>query len=421
VTNLANGNSYAYDANGNMTSRNVGGQSFTLVYDTENRLVSVTGAATASFYYDADGKQVIGTVNGVTTYYVGQHYEKKSGVVTKYYFAGAMRLAVRTGGTLSYLLGDHLGSSSVTTDANGGYSAQELYKAFGETRYSYGTLGTDYHFTGQREEASLGIYYFNARWMDPSLGRFTQPDTIVPTQTQGTQAWDRYAFVNNNPVRYTDPTGHRCVAEDGEDEGCLNDDGSKGAGFTGYASSSSGSSSNASKGCGGQWQRTCRGGEPPVSNLALMSTLLDSYAFGLNAIYAIVGDLVGFVCPGCYGFVESVYQYYMILPNSVSTIAMGLWIADGIESGETSFSVTQTSLDATITLSVSQDSLISVASNIAGWTVLRDPNLASMVDAGVAGYDFARLGAIPGINFTLPSFINPTISYNTSTGWDFSW
>jgi hypothetical protein len=34
------------------------------------------------------------------------------------------------------------------------------------------------------------------------------PDSIVPTGSQGTQAWDRYAFVNNNPVRYTDPTGH---------------------------------------------------------------------------------------------------------------------------------------------------------------------------------------------------------------------
>jgi hypothetical protein len=40
------------------------------------------------------------------------------------------------------------------------------------------------------------------------VGRFTQPDTIVPTSTQGTQAWDRYAYVNNNPVRYTDPSGH---------------------------------------------------------------------------------------------------------------------------------------------------------------------------------------------------------------------
>jgi RHS repeat-associated protein len=168
----------------------------------------VTGASTANFYYDADGAQVKTIVNGVTTYYVGNHYEVKNSVVTKYYFAGATRLAVRTGGTLSYLLGDHIGSSSVTTDANGVKTASALYKAFGETRFSAGALGTDYKFTGQREEASLGIYYFNARWMDPSLGRFTSPDSIVPTSTQGTQAWDRYAFVNNNPVRYNDPTGH---------------------------------------------------------------------------------------------------------------------------------------------------------------------------------------------------------------------
>ena len=58
VTTLSNGNTYGYDANGNMTSRYVGGQSFTLNYDSENRLVSVSGAATASFSYDADGKQV---------------------------------------------------------------------------------------------------------------------------------------------------------------------------------------------------------------------------------------------------------------------------------------------------------------------------------------------------------------------------
>jgi RHS repeat-associated protein len=176
----------------------------------------VTGASTANFYYDADGAQVKTVVNGVTTYYVGNHYEVKNSVVTKYYFAGATRLAVRTNGMLSYLLGDHIGSSSVTTDANGVKTASALYKAFGETRFSAGNLGTDYKFTGQREEASLGIYYFNARWMDPSLGRFTSPDSIVPTSTQGTQAWDRYAFVNNNPVRYNDPTGH--VADDSSSE-----------------------------------------------------------------------------------------------------------------------------------------------------------------------------------------------------------
>jgi hypothetical protein len=102
-----------------VTSRYVNGQNFTLNYDAENCLSSVTGASTANFYYDADGKQVKVTVNGVTTYYIGNHYEVKNSVVTKYYFAGTTRLAVRTGGTLSYLLGDHIGSSSVTTDANG--------------------------------------------------------------------------------------------------------------------------------------------------------------------------------------------------------------------------------------------------------------------------------------------------------------
>jgi hypothetical protein len=50
--------------------------------------------------------------------------------------------------------------------------------------------------------------FYVSRWYDPSLGRFVQADTLIPESTQGTQAWDRYAYVNNNPVRYTDPSGH---------------------------------------------------------------------------------------------------------------------------------------------------------------------------------------------------------------------
>ncbi len=213
ATTLSNGNTYGYDANGNMTSRHVFEgtefKDYTLTYNAENQLVSVSGDATASFVYDGDGRQIKATVNGITAVYVGNHYEVKNSVITKYYFAGATRLAVRTDGTLRFLLGDHLGSSSVTTNASGAKTASALYKAFGETRFTSGTLYTDYKFTGQREESALGgIYFFQARWFDPTLGRFMSPDTIVPTSTQGTQAWDRYAFVNNNPVRYTDPTGH---------------------------------------------------------------------------------------------------------------------------------------------------------------------------------------------------------------------
>jgi RHS repeat-associated protein len=219
VTTLSNGNTYSYDANGNMTTRHVGTQTFNLAYDAENRLVTVSGSAVASFVYDGDGKQVKSIVGGVTTYYVGQHYEKKGTTVTKYYFAGATRLAVRTNGTLSYLLGDHLGSSSVTTNASGVKTASALYKAFGETRYSSGALGTDYKFTGQREQAEIGLYFYGARWYDSSLGRFTSPDTMIPS-TQGVQAWDRYAYANNNPVRYTDPTGHMVDEGDG---GCFDE------------------------------------------------------------------------------------------------------------------------------------------------------------------------------------------------------
>ncbi|MBV6397133.1 MAG: hypothetical protein HFACDABA_02738 [Anaerolineales bacterium] len=174
-------------------------------------------ALIGQFVYDANGKQVKTIVDGVTTSYVGNHYEVKDGAVTKYYFAGTTRLAVRHGTTLNYLLSDHLGSSSVTTDENGIQTAQAMYKTFGETRYFIGDLKTDYTFTGQREEASLGLYFFVSRWLDPSLGRFTSPDSIVPTSTQGTQAWDRYAFVNNNPVRYNDPTGHSITGEGDED------------------------------------------------------------------------------------------------------------------------------------------------------------------------------------------------------------
>jgi RHS repeat-associated protein len=59
--------------------------------------------------------------------------------------------------------------------------------------------------TGQRLESTIGLYYYGARWYDPAAGRFIQADSIVPG---GVQGLDRYAYVGNNPVRYTDLSGH---------------------------------------------------------------------------------------------------------------------------------------------------------------------------------------------------------------------
>ncbi len=63
--------------------------------------------------------------------------------------------------------------------------------------------------------------HYNARWYDRYLNRFTQADTIIPLESQGVQAWDRYAGMNNNPVRYSDPSGHRVCDEERGCEGEL--------------------------------------------------------------------------------------------------------------------------------------------------------------------------------------------------------
>ncbi len=60
--------------------------------------------------------------------------------------------------------------------------------------------------TGQ-PDSGLGLMYYGARFYDGALGRFIQPDTIV-SEPGDPQALNRYSYVLNNPLRYTDPTGH---------------------------------------------------------------------------------------------------------------------------------------------------------------------------------------------------------------------
>jgi RHS repeat-associated protein len=199
----------------NYRSRTSGGQTLNFTYDAENRLVSVSGAVSASFVYDGDGRRVKATVSGVTSYYVGDYYEVAGGVVKKYYSAGGQRIAVRSGGVLHWLLADHLGGTAHTL--SGATETGEVrYKAFGVTRFTSGTTPTSYRFTGQREEAALGLYYYNARWYDPALGHFLAPDSIVPAAGNALD-YHRYAYVRFNPLKYTDPSGHQAACMMGAD------------------------------------------------------------------------------------------------------------------------------------------------------------------------------------------------------------
>src|SRR5439155_7189317 len=101
------------------------------------------------------------------------------------------------------LYGDHLGSASLTTGAT---TNQARYLPFGGTRWDNG-VGTDLQFTGQRRDANDGLYDFNARFYDPLLGRFLSADSVVPG-AGNPQALNRYAYSYNNPLKYTDPSGH---------------------------------------------------------------------------------------------------------------------------------------------------------------------------------------------------------------------
>ncbi len=129
-------------------------------------------------------------------------------------------VAVRRAGLLYYLLTDHLGSTSVSYSTSTGAVSAQRYTPYGTPRSVSGTLPTDYRFTGQRsEEAGLGsLYDYNARYYSPALGRFLSPDTIVPSPGNPShgdflrsQSLNRYAYVLNNPLRYTDPDGHSPV------------------------------------------------------------------------------------------------------------------------------------------------------------------------------------------------------------------
>ena len=143
-------------------------------------------------------------MEGTETIYLGNWYERTGGSDISYYHFGGRRVARRTSAGASYLHADHLNSTARTRGTEN--SGPQHYYPYGAMRG--GTpVSTPYRYTGQREEEALGLYYYGARWYDPELRRFIQPDTIVP-EPRNPQSLNRYSYVYNNPVNYTDPTGH---------------------------------------------------------------------------------------------------------------------------------------------------------------------------------------------------------------------
>jgi RHS repeat-associated protein len=113
-------------------------------------------------------------------------------------------VAKETAGDMEWYLSDHLGSTTLLVDENGSQVERTEYFPYGAIESG----GSEkYGFTGQENDADTGLMYYGARYYSPEFRVFVQPDTLLP-DPYNPQALNRYSYCLNNPLRYTDPSGH---------------------------------------------------------------------------------------------------------------------------------------------------------------------------------------------------------------------
>jgi len=173
----AGGETYSYDANGNMTSG--GGRAIT--YDGEDRPISIaSGVQTVTFVYGPDGQRLKKTVDGQTTLYLGADEEiTPDGTHIKHPFVD-----VRKAGTeINWLHRDHLSSVKLMSDAAGTVISENFYRPYGarsDVQVALGVPRESKGWIGERDDPETGLSYLNAHYYDPVLARFISPDWYNP-------------------------------------------------------------------------------------------------------------------------------------------------------------------------------------------------------------------------------------------------
>src|SRR5438132_10484596 len=192
---------YNYDANGNLIeTRDSSNRIVTAItWNAENMPINVVQGGVTQYQKFFLGESLWKKVEpGVTTYYLPS-MRVENGQFRKFFGGFAER---SPDGTLKFYHGDHLGSASLVTDLAGTVIRRQAYMPYGEDRSVSGTFTDARYQFNFKEKESTGFYDYGARLYNPVTGRWLSADS------SSKDGLNRYTYVSNNPLRYTDPTGH---------------------------------------------------------------------------------------------------------------------------------------------------------------------------------------------------------------------
>jgi RHS repeat-associated protein len=226
------GRNVSYDGDGNLLTDNLN----TYTWDVYGRMSTVnTGSATVTAIYDALGRMVENNAGGSYTEFIygptGVKLAQVNGsTLIKAFVAlpGGAKAIYNSSGTLAYFRhSDWLGSSRLTSTATKPTSmySSTAYAPFGESQQGQTSGTADASFTGQDQDTVSSLYDFPARRYSPSQGRWISPDPLGrgAVTLANPQSWNRYVYVNNNPLRLVDPNGTTDVLQipcDAQQSGC---------------------------------------------------------------------------------------------------------------------------------------------------------------------------------------------------------